>query len=166
MLSSLALLCVHVASSSPLAPTVITESDGTVVARASLPASEPEVRAVLSDATRAIQLSDDVLSASAKAMGECTELSVMTKGGLTPMHYRALRCPTEDGWEMSLLESEDLSHLRMEWKLAASDESKTLIEYRLRINVKGFAPDALVQRGVRRTGMQTLKELIRRLISA
>jgi len=144
--------------------TTTTQADGTIVARIEMAASEEAIRAVLEDGATSVRLSDDVLSVEAALKGRCTEMVVKTKGAWNPLKYKALRCPTANGWRTSLMESEDFRALEVEWKLDPSCSDLTTVEYRVRTDVDIAAPKALIQQGVKRSAIDTLKELLRKVV--
>ncbi len=158
------MLIFSLASALAAEPTVTTQADGTVVARMEVAASAEAIRAILSDSEASVRLSADVLSVDAALKGKCSEMTVQTKGAWNPLEYKALRCPTANGWRTSLIESDDFSALEVEWKLDPSCSDLTTVEYRVRTDVDIVAPKALVQQGVRRSARDTLKELLRKVL--
>jgi hypothetical protein len=143
-------------------PSFEVSSDGAVVARVHIPASEGEVRRLLADPVASQQLTPEVRSVSATSQGTCSVVAVETDGIWNPMHYTARRCPTADGFQTDLVHSEDFSDLHVEWKLKSSGAGTDVV-YSVRTNVASI-PAALARKGTERSMRQTLVALLAKLV--
>ena len=161
---TLAALCVGCllwaapASASDQAVVHITD-DGTIVAKMAIGATEAQIREVLADTEGALAgLSPEVLSVEAVPKGTCEEVTRRTKGMFRPFKFRALRCPTSNGWKESLLESSDFGAYASEWQLTPNG-SQVEIVYTIKTELNAPVPAALVRSNLR----DSAKGLVERL---
>ena len=97
-------------SSGAAEPSVETDSTGLIVGTVVIAASEAEVRSVVDDAKQCGELSPQVVSVrTSSAANGCEELVTETKGLFRNLTYTSLRCPTDNGWDDSLVQSDDFS---------------------------------------------------------
>ena len=123
-----------------------------------LDATETDVRAILADARTSTELAPEVLNVQEAPSGSCSLLDVTTRGPGSPMHYRALRCPTAWGWRTSLVSSDDFHSLETEWHVTPT-RSGTAVTYRVQGELKKPIPEFLVRRGLERSARATLENL-------
>lgn len=145
-------------------PTVQLSGDGTVEARLRLPAEAgAEVRKVLADPAALGQLTSEVLSVETVERGSCQEVTRRTRGMFRPFKLRALRCPTAEGWEESLLEGSDFKAYATEWRVVETADGTEVI-YRVRTELDVAVPQAVINQNVVQSTRNQLIKLARRVL--
>jgi hypothetical protein len=140
-------------------PHISVDSEGRVVARATIDATESAIRGVLADTTgRYAALSSDVLSVESVQSGRCEDVTRSTRGLFRPLRFRSMRCPTNDGFTEVLIESRDFSRYSSEWALNATDEG-TEVVYVIDTDVNAPVPDVLVKRSVKQAATELMTKL-------
>lgn len=146
-------------------PVITEQADGSIVATATIAASPDVVRAALADPVACGALSPDILSVTATPAGKCTMLDVVSRGAWNPLRWRALRCPTADGWRDDLVSSTDIQSMHSEWRVLAAADGTTTVEYRTNTQVSlAGVPDSLIHQGMMRSAKDTVVRLIARVV--
>jgi uncharacterized protein YndB with AHSA1/START domain len=140
-------------------PTVTSAADGTVTATVDVAASAEKVRACLADAEATSKLTPEVIDAEATPKGACEVVDVTSQGAWNPFTYKALRCPTKDGWTYELLQSEDFEALHIEWKVTPTSSGST-VEYKVKTDLAMSLPSSVVQPRLERSARATLMKLV------
>ena len=105
-----ALLAPQLAHANDHGASVSIDAEGVVVARILVPATSDEVRALLADTSgRLAALSPDTLSVISTPDGACEMVDRKTRGIFRPFAFRAQRCPTANGWQETLMQSDDFT---------------------------------------------------------
>lgn len=112
----------------------VVQSDGSVLMRIVLPATESAVRAELDTTAEASALHGDATIVSQESQGACEQTTFKTRGLITSISYVALRCPTADGWKQTLVSSDTFEHNEAEWALHPV-EGGTELRYRIRVSL-------------------------------
>ena len=146
-------------------PVITSQADGSILATTAIAASPAAVRAALADPVACGALSPDILSVTVTQAGPCTMLDVVSRGAWDPLRWRALRCPTADGWRDDLVSSDDLQSMHSEWRVLAAADGTTTVEYRTNTQVSlPGVPDSLIRQGMMRSARDTLVRLVDRVV--
>ena len=142
-------------------PTVLVQSDGTVVASAVVAASADAIHAVVDDLEAVRRLSPEVLSVTdlGPTSDRCHHVRRETKGLFRPLHFLALRCRTATGWHEELVESEDFADYTTDWSITPV-EGGTRVEYRVHTSVR-LVPASLVAGAVKDSAVGVVANLVR-----
>ena len=141
--------------------TVSVDDRGHVIARIQVPATTTEVRALLADTEgRLAQLSPDTLSVKSTPDGDCEMVERRTRGIFRPFAFRAKRCPTERGWEETLVESGDFTAYEAEWELEEQEDGTTEVVYRIQTEINAPVPSSLVRSNLKTAAGNMLKQLV------
>ena len=166
MLSILTLLpvCAHLAfAAEPSAPVVAGES--TVSTEVFIAAAPAAVLAALADPLVACRLSGDVLDARVLGkQGDCTLMQVTTRGLTTPLTYTTRRCPTPEGFNETLVQTDDFDSQASSWKLRPVSGG-TQVTLEVRSEPRLPVPQRLINAAVGSGAVQTLKNLVQRVTS-
>lgn len=158
------LLITHLAyagSGEPSDPVV--HADSSISTDVLIHASVADVRAVLADPKAAGALSDSVLAVRVLGKdGPCDLVEVTCKGVMDPLTYTVRRCPTPTGFSENLVQSEDFSSQRAEWRLEPVSGG-TLVTFSVRSEPKISLPRRVVQAVVESSAVETLENLVRRV---
>jgi hypothetical protein len=140
--------------------TVTVDDEGRVVARIHVPASTEEVRAVLGDTDGQLAaLSPDTLSVQTTQVGPCEMVDRKTRGVWRPFAFRAKRCPTDRGWQETLVASDDFTKYEAEWELEATDHG-TEVVYKIQTEINAPVPSSLVRTNLKSAASSMLKRLV------
>jgi hypothetical protein len=141
--------------------TTTINPDGSVQVQAIVPASEAEIRAVLSDPVRCSSLAPDVVRVQVMASrGNCSEVVTTTRIPGSTMDYRSLRCRTSTGWNDTLIEGDVMEEFQAQWELRAV-EGGTEVTFRVRTVLDLPIPSYLVRTGMQSSVKATMLNLIR-----
>ena len=123
-------------------------------------ATPEQVRARLADPVAAAELCDDVIGARVVgASGDCSLLEVTTRGLTDPLVYTVKRCPTADGWQETLVASDDFSRQDSRVRLEAVPGG-TRIVMEVRSEPRLPLPQRLLQSEIAKSTVQTLRNLV------
>ena len=140
---------------------VETEADGTVVASIELDLPLARVRIALDYEVLHPTASPDVVRVEVlRQRGRCDEVASTVRGGPLELDYTALRCPTADGWQVDLLESDDMTALSVQWQVVEQGTA-TRLTFRIRSSTNMPVPVAVQQRLLRRTALETVQRFER-----
>ncbi len=161
-----ALLFIVVAGGrSALAAGVEVERDGTVVVTTDLARPLAAVRATLDREVLDPTRSPEVVRAQVvRRRGRCDEVASTVRGGPVELDYTALRCPTADGWEIDLLDSDDMTALAVQWRLEERGGSTRLV-FRIRSVADMPVPEAVQRKLLRRSALRTVERFERLAVS-
>ncbi len=144
-------------------PEVRIDAEGRVVATVTLNAQPESVRAILADTAGALKdLSPNTLSVEVSDEGACELVRRHTRGILQPLVFQSRRCPTDEGWEESLVQSEDFEHYEAMWAVRTTD-SGTEVTYRIGTVLTAPVPQVLVRRNLKQAAGTILQRLVARL---
>lgn len=147
----------------PPEPQVHVDAEGRVVATVTLNAQPDEVRAILADTAGSLKdLSPNTLSVEVRPDGTCEHVQRHTRGILQPLVFDSKRCPTDEGWEETLLQSEDFEHYEAMWAVRITD-SGTEVTYRIGTVLTAPVPQVLVRRNLKQAATTILQRLVARL---
>lgn len=144
--------------SSAEGPAAVVHANGAVSAELELDASMDATLAWISSPDRAIADSPEVIGVQTVADGACQLVAVTAKGFLSPIVYRARRCPTATGWTESLLDSEDLATHEIEWVVEPGPQH-TRVRLKVRVLPRISVPQSFVVRAVKKSVSATLARL-------
>ncbi|MFT4623441.1 MAG: ribosome-associated toxin RatA of RatAB toxin-antitoxin module [Myxococcota bacterium] len=140
---------------------VTIDDRGHVVARIQVPASSDEVRALLADTGgRLAALSTDTLSVTTTQDGNCEMVDRKTRGIFRPFAFRAKRCPTENGWQETLVQSDDFTAYESEWQVGESSEGTTEVVYRIQTEINAPVPNSIVRTNLKTAAGNMLRSLV------
>lgn len=124
-------------------PTVVL--DGAVVRGSAFIAAPPEaLLAALSDPSWEGMIAGDGTRALLKGtMGSCQRVSYQTPNPVMDASYEVRRCPTADGWQMSLLSSPVLDSYRAQWRVVA-EGAGSRVSFEVELSSSLWVPDSLV----------------------
>ena len=144
-------------------PEVHVDNEGRVVAVVTVLAPPEQVRSILADTVGALkELSPNTLSVEVTPEGPCELVNRQTRGILQPLTLRSKRCPTPDGWEETLMESDDFEHYEALWKVR-STEKGTEVTYRIATVLTAPVPQLLVRQNLKKAARTILQGLVARL---
>jgi DNA-binding transcriptional regulator YdaS (Cro superfamily) len=164
---SLTLLVAALLSLAPVAaragePSVEVASDGSVVARVQLPASEAEVRALI-PSLQAAGVNSNVLDVVQTPEGGCTAIHRTTRGLYRPLQLRTRFCPSASGWTERLVQSADFTAYEADWTLRPLSDGGTQVQLRVRSDINLMVPASLLQTGTMQGVRETIDALIRKI---
>jgi hypothetical protein len=144
-------------------PEVHVDGEGRVVAVVTVQATPERVRTILADTAGALkELSPNTLSVEVTPDGPCERVNRQTRGIFQPLTLRSKRCPTADGWEETLMESDDFEHYEALWRVR-STESGTEVTYRIATVLTAPVPQLLVRQNLKQAAGTILQGLVARL---
>ncbi len=135
-------LLVALAGAAPIQ--VLKGEDGSVTGVVEVGAAPDAVMAVLSDVGRAFERNPDTRLVRAEPRGRCTLVEVETPGLTSRLRYTALRCPTERGFSVRLLDSDAYRRNDVTWIVEPTDGG-TRVVVRVLVDVDLPVPDALIE---------------------
>lgn len=129
-------------------------------------ATPEAVRAALADPEAALGRNPDVRSVTvAPAEGECATVLVTTRGVTAPFTYRALRCPTTDGFREVLVESADFAVNETIWAVSAAPGGAR-VTLRVTTEPRLTVPEWVLRRAVAASAEATVDSVARALAGA
>lgn len=159
----LTLLFAAALSASASEPEVELDPTGAIVGRILVPADAEAVREVVGDPTALGRLSPDVVSVQEQPSGRCIDVTTETRGLFRSLFMKSRRCPTADGWEDRLVESEDFDAYETRWSLREVDGG-TEVTVRVHTEVDLPVPDAIVQSRQKKSVGQVLENLVYQIL--
>lgn len=160
-MSSLVLLAALSAFASP--PEVEMDSAGVVFGRILVPATEADVREVVGDPVALGRLSPDIVSVTPEPSGSCVDVVTETKGLFRTLFMRSRRCPTIDGWEDRLVQSDDFQAYETQWSLREV-EGGTEVTVRVHSVVDLPVPTSVVQSRQKKSVGEVLENLLYKVL--
>ena len=144
-------------------PVVHVDDAGRVVAMVIVDASPEQVRVILADTAGSLKdLSPNTLSVEVTSDGPCERVDRQTRGIFQPLTFQAKRCPTADGWEETLVESDDFEHYEALWSVRTTDAGTEVI-YRIATELTAPVPQVLVRQNLKQAAGTILRALVARL---
>jgi hypothetical protein len=142
-------------------PEVELDPSGTIVGRIVVPADAAEVREVVDDPVACGRLSSDIVSVQSEpaAHSRCVDVTTETKGLFRTLFMRSRRCPTADGWEDRLVQSDDFDAYETRWSLRPVDGG-TEVTVRVHTEVDLPVPSSLVQSRQKKSVGEVLENLV------
>ncbi len=127
-------------------------------------AATPEaVREALADPGAALGRNPDVRSVTVvPSDGDCAVVSVITRGLVTPFAYRALRCPTADGFREVLVASEHFALNETVWVVAPAPGGAR-VTLRVTTEPRVTVPEWVLRRAVAASAEATVDSVVQTL---
>jgi len=142
---------------------VEVDAAGAVVGRMFVPAPAADVREVVGDPVALGRLSPDVVSVSPEQSGPCVNVTTETKGLFRTLFMKSRRCPTVDGWQDSLVQSDDFSAYSSQWSLREV-AGGTEVTVRTYTEVDLPVPTSVVQGHQKRSVGEVLENLLYKVL--
>jgi hypothetical protein len=156
------LLFVGVMAGSAAAAEPTKAADGSICMRVVIPASESDIRSEIDTATEANSLVGSAKLISAEPDGNCERLTYQTPGLISSLTYVARRCPTADGWEETLVSSDDFADNQSSWRLREV-EGGTEIDYRVRVRLNLPVGQSIVDAKIAQSIKRAIEQLEERV---
>ena len=145
-------------------PETVVQSDGTVEVRMTVAAETEAVRELLADTDGVYStLNTDIYRTQSEKRGNCEEVRRETRGVFRPFKFRALRCPSKDGFTETLLGSDDITTYDTSWQLTSTEEGTNIV-YRVHTELRSAFPRPLVLQGTLAGAKETVVNLARELL--
>ena len=127
--------------------------EGHVVGEVLVEASAAAARRLLGDPDRVARIDGRGTQISSRKRGDCMESQIVAPSGVGKISYTSLSCPTETGFEGSLVASKQVRTLEARWTIEQRGD-RTLLKYDLyavpRIRIPQKLVALLAKRGVGR----------------
>ncbi|MEE2827910.1 MAG: hypothetical protein VX498_01875 [Myxococcota bacterium] len=127
--------------------------EGQVLGEVLVDAPAAAARRLLGNPDRVARVEGRGAEISSRKRGDCTESTIVAPSGVGKISYTSLSCPTETGFEGSLVSSKQIRTLKARWTIEERGE-QTLLKYELyavpRIRVPQKLVALLAKRGVGR----------------
>lgn len=148
------------AGSAPSEPTI--QSDGTVRSDVFVASDAASVKRVIGDVVATAGLCPDVISARVIERGTCDLVEVTTRGMTSPLTYRVKRCPTADGFNETLVSSDDFTDVKVDWQIQ-SVEGGTRVTYTIRTSPDIPVPQRIISSLTAKSAVTALKNLVHKV---
>lgn len=135
------------------------DAAGVVVGRILVPADAADVREVVGDPVALGRLSPDIVSVTREPSGKCVDVVTETKGLFRTLFMRSRRCPTVDGWEDHLVQSDDFDAYETRWSLREV-VGGTEVTLRVHTEVDLPVPTSVVQSRQKKSVGEVLENLL------
>jgi len=139
------------------------DAAGVIVGRILVPAPAADVREVVGDPVALGALSPDVVSVTPQASGKCLDVVTETRGLFSTLFMKSRRCPTVDGWEDHLVQSDDFDAYETKWSLREVDGG-TEVTVRAYTEVDLPVPTSVVQSRQKKSLGEVLENLLYKVL--
>jgi len=137
------------------APTVHVSDDGAVTGVVELSTSAADLRSRLADPTWLPTISKDGTTVTvAGRAGSCLLVDSASPNPVITVRYRTRQCPTDLGYESTLIQSDQFSEYAASWTITPTPQGSRAT-YVIRVKSTLWLPEAVVRRGVR-TGIEQM----------
>lgn len=138
---------------------VTVDDDGTVLGRVELSAPVDEVRSLLGDPERMNRVLKSESQTEISQQGDCILQKTHQPHPIAAVDFVIRTCPTTTGWKTTLVESDDIERMDVEWKLAPM-ASGTAVTYSLDVESTMVLPDFVERGALKRSATKTLEALV------